>query len=137
MSRQEVRDEYKQAEGSPEGKGRLRRLQQERSRQRMIAAVPTADVVIVNPTHYAVALKYDAPKMRAPRVVAKGIDEVALAIREAARQTRVPLVDAPPLARAMYRGAALEAAVPVALYSAVAQLLGYFYQLTTHSSGAG
>src|SRR3546814_1050481 len=88
MSRQEVRDEYKQAEGSPEGKGRLRRLQQERSRQRMIAAVPTADVVIVNPTHYAVALKYDAPKMRAPRVVAKGIDEVALAIREAARQNR-------------------------------------------------
>src|SRR3546814_11297401 len=104
MSRQEVRDEYKQAEGSPEVKGRLRRLQQERSRQRMIAAVPTADVVIVNPTHYAVALKYDAPKMRAPRVVAKGIDDVALAIREAACQKRVPLVAAPPLPRARYRG---------------------------------
>src|SRR3546814_12979013 len=103
----------------------------------MIAAVPTADVVIVNPTHHAVALKYDAPTMRAPRVVAKGIDEVALAIRAAARQNRVPLVEAPPLARALYRGAALDAEVPVALYSAVAQILGYVYQLKSHAYGGG
>lgn len=137
MTRQEVRDEYKQSEGSPEVKGRMRRLQAERSRRRMIAAVPTADVVIVNPTHYAVALKYDAPKMRAPRVVAKGVDEVALAIREAARQHRVPLVEAPPLARALYRGAALDAEVPVALYSAVAQVLSYVYQLKSYANGAG
>src|SRR3546814_16104002 len=102
----------------------------------MIAAVPTADVVIVNPTHYAVALKYDAPKMRAPRVVAKGIDEVALAIREAARQNRVPFVEAPPLARALYRGAALDAQVPVALYSAVAQILGYVEPLKLQSKRA-
>ncbi|NGY06904.1 flagellar biosynthesis protein FlhB [Solimonas terrae] len=137
MTRQEVRDEYKQAEGSPEVKGRIRRLQQERSRRRMIAAVPTADVVIVNPTHYAVALQYDAPKMRAPRVVAKGVDEVALAIREAARAARVPLVEAPPLARALYRGAALDQEVPVALYSAVAQVLTYVYQLKAYARGAG
>lgn len=137
MSRQEVRDEYKQAEGSPEVKGRMRRLQQERSRQRMVAAVPTADVVIVNPTHYAVALKYDAPKMRAPRVIAKGIDEAALVIRELARQNRIPLVEAPPLARALYRGAAIDQEVPVALYSAVAQVLSYVYQLRNYASGAG
>jgi flagellar biosynthetic protein FlhB len=137
MTRQEVRDEYKQAEGSPEVKGRLRRLQAERSRRRMIAAVPTADVVVVNPTHYAVALKYDAPKMRAPRVVAKGVDEVALAIREAARNAKVTIVEAPPLARALYRGAALDAEVPVALYSAVAQILSYVYQLKAYASGAG
>lgn len=136
MTRQEVRDEYKQAEGSPEVKGRIRRLQQERSRRRMIAAVPTADVVIVNPTHYAVALKYDAPKMRAPRVVAKGVDEVALAIRDAAKTHRVPIVEAPPLARALHRGAALDAEVPVALYAAVAQVLTYVYQLKNYAAAA-
>lgn len=137
MTRQEVRDEYRQAEGSPEVKGRIRRLQAERARRRMIAAVPTADAVVVNPTHYAVALKYDAPKMRAPRVVAKGVDEVALAIREAARQHRVPLIEAPPLARALYRGAALDQEIPVALYAAVAQVLTWVYQLRAHAAGAG
>lgn len=137
MTRQEVRDEYKQSEGSPEMKGRIRRVQAEHSRRRMIAAVPSADVIVVNPTHYAVALKYDAPKMRAPRVVAKGVDEVALAIREAARAARVPVVEAPPLARALYRGAALDAEVPVALYSAVAQVLTYVYQLKTYARSAG
>ncbi|WP_020650230.1 flagellar biosynthesis protein FlhB [Solimonas variicoloris] len=137
MTRQEVRDEFKQAEGSPEVKGRLRRLQAERSRRRMIAAVPGADVVVVNPTHYAVALKYDAPKMRAPRVVAKGVDEVALAIREAARQAKVTLVEAPPLARALYRSAALDAEIPVGLYAAVAQVLTYVYQLRQYAAGHG
>ncbi|NKF21703.1 flagellar biosynthesis protein FlhB [Solimonas marina] len=134
MTRQEVRDEFKQTEGSPEVKGRLRRLQAERSRKRMIAAVPEADVVIVNPTHYAVALKYDAQKMRAPRVVAKGVDEVALAIREAAKGARVPLVEAPPLARALYRGASVDQEVPVALYAAVAQVLTYVYQLRQYAA---
>lgn len=137
MTRQEVRDEFKQAEGSPEVKGRLRRLQQEVSRRRMIAAVPGADVVVVNPTHYAVALKYDAQKMRAPRVVAKGVDEVALAIREAARDAKVTIVEAPPLARALYRGAGLDQEVPVALYAAVAQVLTYVYQLRQYASGVG
>ncbi|WP_084197639.1 flagellar biosynthesis protein FlhB [Solimonas soli] len=137
MTRQEVRDEFKQAEGSPEAKGRVRRLQQERSRRRMIAAVPGADVVVVNPTHYAVALKYDAPKMRAPRVVAKGVDEVALAIREAARGAKVAIVEAPPLARALYRGAAIDQEIPVALYAAVAQVLTYVYQLRQYAGGAG
>ena len=129
MSKQEVRDEYKQAEGSPEVKGRIRRLQAERSRRRMMEAVPSADVIVTNPTHYAVALKYDADKMRAPRVVAKGADHVALAIRELAKTYRVPTVEAPPLARALYRGAEVGDEIPMALYAAVAQVLTYIYRL--------
>lgn len=137
MTKQEVREEYKQAEGSPEVKGRIRRLQYERSRQRMMAAVPKADVVIVNPQHYAVALQYKAEKMGAPRLVAKGVDEVALVIRTLAREHQVPIVEAPPLARALYRGTALDQEIPVALYAAVAQVLGYVYQLRDFARGAG
>jgi flagellar biosynthesis protein FlhB len=129
MTRQEVRQEHKEAEGSPEVKGRQRQLQQEVSRRRMMEAVPTADVVVVNPTHYAVALKYDADKMRAPRVVAKGVDLLALSIRELARQHRIPIVDAPPLARALYRNAGIGDEIPANLYAAVAQVLTYIYQL--------
>jgi flagellar biosynthetic protein FlhB len=129
MTRQEVRQEHKEAEGSPEVKGRQRQLQQEVSRRRMMEAIPGADVVVVNPTHYAVALKYDVGKMRAPRVVAKGVDLLALSIRELARQHRIPIVDAPPLARALYRNANVGDEIPANLYAAVAQVLTYIYQL--------
>ena len=135
MSKQEIRDEHKQAEGRPEVKNRIRRLQQEMSQRRMMDKVPSADVVITNPTHYAVALSYSADRMRAPRVVAKGAGEVARRIRELAGEHRVTLVSAPPLARALYRGCELEQEIPAALYAAVAQVLGYVYQLRRWSGG--
>jgi flagellar biosynthetic protein FlhB len=135
MSRQEVKEEHKQAEGSPEVKGRIRQMQQQIANRRMMEKLPTADVVIVNPTHYAVALKYEAGKMRAPRVVAKGLDLMALAIREKAKEHRIPIVSAPPLARALYRGAELEQEIPATLYAAVAQVLTYVYQLRAHIAG--
>ncbi|MES0874101.1 flagellar biosynthesis protein FlhB [Sinimarinibacterium thermocellulolyticum] len=137
MTRQEVRQEHKETEGSPEVKGRQRQLQQQISRRRMMEAVPGADVVVVNPTHYAVALKYDAGKMRAPRVVAKGVDLIALSIRELARRHRIPIVDAPPLARALYRSAGLGDEIPAPLYAAVAQVLTYVYQLRDWRRGPG
>lgn len=135
MSRQEVRDEHKQAEGSPEVKGRIRRMQQEIANRRMMEKLPTADVVIVNPTHYSVALKYEAGKMRAPRLIAKGKDLMAQAIRDKAKEHRIPVVSAPPLARALYRHAALEQEIPVNLYAAVAQVLTYIYQLRQAVAG--
>lgn len=135
MTKQEVRDEYKQSEGKPEVKAKIRRLQQEMANARMMEKVPTADVVVTNPTHYAVALSYSAGKDRAPRVVAKGADELARAIRELAAEHRVPLVEAPPLARALYRGCELDAEIPSALYQAVAQVLSYVYQLREIQSG--
>ncbi len=135
MSRQEVREEHKQAEGSPEVKGRIRRLQQDIANRRMMEKLPTADVVIVNPTHYAVALKYESGKMRAPRVIAKGVDLIAQEIRDKAREHRIPLVSAPPLARALYRGAELDQEIPVNLYAAVAQVLTYIYQLRQYVAG--
>ncbi len=135
MSKQEVRDEYKQTEGRPEIKSRIRRIQQEMSQRRMVDKVPTADVVITNPTHYAVALSYSAGTMRAPRVVAKGQGEMARRIRELAEEHRITLVSAPPLARALYRGCALEQEIPAALYAATAQVLGYVYQLRSWNAG--
>ena len=135
MTKQEVREEYKQSEGKPEVKARIRRLQQEFANARMMEQVPTADVVVTNPTHYAVALSYSAGKDRAPRVVAKGVDEIAARIRELAGQHRVPLVEAPPLARALYRGCDLEDEIPSALYQAVAQVLSYVYQLREMQRG--
>ncbi|SFF43888.1 flagellar biosynthetic protein FlhB [Fontimonas thermophila] len=137
MTRQEVRQEYKEAEGSPEVKGRLRRLQQEVAQRRMMDAVPTADVVVVNPSHYAVALKYESGRMRAPRVVAKGVDLIALTIRELAGRHKVPIVSAPPLARALYRSTRLGDEIPANLYAAVAQVLTYIYQLRNWRSQTG
>ncbi len=137
MTRQEVRQEHKEAEGAPEVKGRQRQLQAQISQRRMMEAVPTADVIVVNPTHYAVALKYDAGKMRAPKVVAKGADLIALSIRELARQHRIPIVEAPPLARALYRGAQIDDEIPANLYSAVAQVLTYIYQLRSWRQKTG
>jgi flagellar biosynthetic protein FlhB len=125
MTRQELRDEAKESEGNPETKRRIRQMQQQIARRRMMQKVPTADVVIVNPTHFAVALKYDPKKMRAPRVLAKGVDLVALNIRRIAEEHRVPLFDSPKLARALYRSTDLDREIPVGLYMAVAQVLSY------------
>jgi len=136
MSKQEVRDEMKHSEGRPEVKGRLRRMQMEMSKRRMMEKVPGADVVVTNPTHYAVALKYSSEGMRAPRVVAKGAGEIAATIRELARQHGIPLVSAPPLARALYRGVQIEQEIPAALYSAVARVLTYVYQLRAWRGGS-
>jgi len=136
MSRQEIRDEMKQSEGRPEVKAKLRRMQMELSKRRMMEKLPGADVVITNPTHYAVALKYDSKGMRAPRVIAKGAGEIAAVIRELARQHRIPLVTAPPLARALYRGVDLEQEIPANLYAAVARVLTYVYQLRAWRGGS-
>lgn len=129
MSREELKQEYKETEGSPEVKGRVRSLQQQMARRRMMQEVPRADVVVTNPTHYAVALRYDEARMRAPVVVAKGADIVAAQIRDVAARHRVPTVEAPPLARALFRSTDLGAPVPAALYVAVAQVLAYVYRL--------
>ena len=129
MTKQEVRDEFKEQEGNPHVKAKIRQIARQLSQRRMMEAVPTADVVVTNPTHFAVALKYEAGKMRAPKVVAKGTDELALKIREIAGAHRVSIVEAPPLARALYRHAELEREIPVNLYAAVAQVLSYVYQL--------
>jgi len=129
MSRAELREELRESEGSPEMKGRIRKAQQELARRRMMQEVPKADVVVTNPTHFAVALRYDEQRMRAPMVVAKGADEVAARIRDVAQQHRVPLFEAPPLARVLHRAVPLGAEIPASLYVAVAQVLTYVYQL--------
>ncbi len=131
MSRQEIRDELKQNEGSPEMKGRVRRAQQAAAKRRMMHEVPKADVVVTNPTHFAVALRYDEQRMRAPVVVAKGMDEVAARIREVAVENRVPIFEAAPLARALHRAVPIGGEIPTSLYVAVAQVLTYVYQLRT------
>lgn len=129
MTRQEVRDENKDVEGKPEVKSRIRRLQQEFAQRRMMEKVPTADVVINNPTHYSVALRYQQETMAAPVVVALGADQIASRIRELAAQHRIPQVTAPLLARALYYNSALEQPIPGSLYAAVAQVLAYLYRL--------
>jgi flagellar biosynthetic protein FlhB len=129
MTREEVREEYKESEGSPETRGRIREAQRALARGRMMQEVPKADVIVTNPTHYAVALKYDDAKMRAPIVVAKGTDLTAARIREIAMENNVPIIEAPPLARALYRTVDLGREVPAALYVTVAQVLTYVYQL--------
>lgn len=136
MTKQELRDEAKEAEGNPELKARVRQVARQMSQRRMMEAVPGADVVVMNPTHYAVAMKYQ-PGMRAPLVVAKGVDEMALAIRALAEKHRVAIVEAPPLARALYRQAQVDQEIPVKLYAAVAQVLSYVYQLRAWVPGRG
>ncbi|HWW29343.1 MAG TPA: flagellar biosynthesis protein FlhB [Steroidobacteraceae bacterium] len=131
MTRQEVRDESKELDGRPETKQRIRQMQQTLARRRMMHKVPTADVVIVNPTHFAVALKYDPNKMRAPRVLAKGVDLVAQNIRRIAEEHRVPVFESPKLARALYRSTDLNKEIPAGLYVAVAQVLSYIFRLRT------
>jgi flagellar biosynthetic protein FlhB len=129
MSREEIRQEFKESEGSPEIKGRIRQLQQQLASQRMMQDVPKADVNVTNPTHFAVALRYDEKRMRAPIVVAKGADLVAARIREIAADHAVPVFEAPPLARVLYRNVDIGAEVPASLYVAVAQVLSYVFQL--------
>lgn len=137
MTRQEIADEQKEMEGRPEVRSRIRALQQETARRRMLADVPRADVVITNPTHFAVALKYDASKMRAPVVLAKGADHVAARIRSVADANRVTLFEAPLLARALYWTTDIGQAIPSQLYLAVAQVLTYVYRLRTVSERGG
>jgi flagellar biosynthetic protein FlhB len=129
MSREEIKQEMKESEGSPEVKGRIRQIQQEMARQRMMQDVPTADVVVTNPTHFAVALRYDEKRMRAPIVVAKGVDLVAARIREVATENQVAIFEAPPLARVLYRNVDIGGEIPSNLYVAVAQVLSYVFQL--------
>jgi flagellar biosynthetic protein FlhB len=129
MSRQDIRDEYKQMEGDPHVKGRIRQMQRAAARRRMMEDVPKADVIVTNPTHYSVALQYDENKMSAPKVVAKGAGLIALRIREIATENRVPILEAPPLARALYRHAEIGQQIPGQLYAAVAEVLAWVWQL--------
>ena len=129
MSRQEIKEEAKESDGSPEMKGRIRRAQAEMARRRMMHEVPKADVIVTNPTHFAVALRYDEKRMRAPLVVAKGADEIAARIREVATENNVPIFEAPPLARALHRNVEIGGEIPSNLYVAVAQVLTYIYQV--------
>ncbi len=137
MSHQELKQEHKELEGNQEIKAKMRAKMREASKRRMMAAVPTADLVVMNPTHYAVALKYDEQKMGAPRVVAKGADLMALAIRDLATGSKVPVLQAPALARALYAHAELDREIPAALFAAVAQVLAYVYQLRAALVGQG
>ncbi|WP_061241371.1 flagellar biosynthesis protein FlhB [Ectopseudomonas composti] len=137
MTKQEVRDEYKDTEGKPEVKGRIRQLQREMAERRMMQAVPQADVVITNPTHFAVALKYDPENGGAPVMLAKGGDFLALKIREIAQEHQVMVLESPALARAVYYSTELDQEIPAGLYLAVAQVLAYVYQLRQYRAGKG
>ncbi|QIZ77346.1 flagellar biosynthesis protein FlhB [Ferrimonas lipolytica] len=137
MSKQEIKDEYKQSEGKPEVKGRIRQLQREMAQRRMMAEVPKADVVVVNPTHYSVAIKYDRTVNAAPLMVAKGNDEIALKIREIAREYEIPVISSPALARAIYHSTDLDKPIPEGLFTAVAQILAYVFQLKQFRTGRG
>lgn len=129
MSREDLRQEQKESDGDPQVKAQIRRQQQQMAKRRMMAEVPKADIIVTNPTHFAVALKYSDKEMRAPRVIAKGTDLVALRIRALAEEHNIPVLEAPPLTRALYRHTKLDAEIPVALYAAVAEVLAWAYQL--------
>ncbi len=129
MSKQEIKDEHKQVEGDPLVKGRIRQIQMKMAKQRMMADVPDADVVVTNPTHYAVALKYDDKKSNAPMVIAKGIDFLALKIKDIARECDIPIIEDPALARALYDQVEIEQEVPDVFYKAIAEIFTYVYSL--------
>jgi flagellar biosynthetic protein FlhB len=135
MSHQEMKEEFKQLEGNLEVKNKVRAKMREMANRRMLAAVPKADIVVMNPTHYAVALRYDDATMVAPRVVAKGADLMALKIRDIAKESKVPVLQAPPLARALYAHAEIDREVPATLFAAVAQVLAWVYQLRAAMNG--
>ncbi len=137
MSRQDLKDEYKDSEGDPHVKARIRKLRAERAQQRMMANVPEADVVITNPTHFAVALSYKMDDMQAPRLVAKGVDSLAFRIREVAEENDVPVVENPPLARALYAAVEVDEEIPVEHYQAVAEVIGYVMKLKGNIPGDG
>ncbi len=128
MSKQEVKDEYKQMEGDPQIKARIKKLQMEMAQKRMMSEIPTADVVITNPTHYAVALRYDNEKENAPRVIAKGIDNIALKIKEIANENLIQIVENPPLAKELYAKCDLDDIIPENFYKAVAEVLAFVYK---------
>jgi flagellar biosynthetic protein FlhB len=136
MTRQEVIQESKESDGNPQIKGKIRQMQREMARGRMMQNVPTADVIVTNPTHYAVALKY-ADGKGAPRVVAKGVDDVAAKIREMGLENKVPMLEAPALARALFKHTEIDDEIPEKLYSAVAEVLAYVYQLRAYKKGEG
>ena len=137
MTKQEVKDEYKDTEGKPEVKGRIRMLQRESAQRRMMAEVPQADVIVTNPEHFSVALRYNQATDRAPVVIAKGTDHMAMKIREVAREHQITIVPAPPLARALYHTTELEQAIPDGLFTAVAQLLAFVFQLKHYRKQGG
>jgi flagellar biosynthetic protein FlhB len=137
MSHQEVKQEHKEVDGNPQLKGRMRARARELAQRNSIAAVPKADLVVMNPTHYAVAIQYDEGTMRAPRVIAKGADLLAMRIREVATGCKVPVLQSPMLARALYAHAEIDEEIPLALYTAVAQVLAYVYQVKAALNGKG
>lgn len=137
MTKEEVKREYRETEGDPQVKGRIRQLQREQARRRMMAEVPKADVIVTNPTHFAVALRYRESAMRAPMVVAKGSELVAARIVELGRASNVPILRAPPLARALHAHAELGQEIPGALYTAVAEVLAYVFQLSRFEREGG
>ena len=137
MSREDLRQEHKESEGDPHIKAQIRRQQQQMAKRRMMSEVPKADIVVTNPTHFAVALKYVDGDMRAPRVVAKGTDQVAERIREIARENKVAILEAPPLTRALYKHTRLGDEIPTGLYTAVAEVLAWVYQLKRWRSEGG
>lgn len=128
MSKQEIKDEYKQMEGDPQVKARIKRVQMEMSKKRMMSDIPSADVVITNPTHFAVAIRYDTEKENAPKVVAKGVDHLALKIKEIAREHGVQVIENPPLARELYKKCEIDETIPETMYKAVAEVLAFVYQ---------
>lgn len=135
MSKQEMRDELKEVEGNPQIKSRIRRLQRDLLRRQMMREVPKATAVVVNPTHYAVAVRYEMHVMAAPKVVAKGKNYLALRIRQRAVENEVPIVENPPLAQALYKSVEVNQEIPVHLYRAVAEILAYIYRLTSARAG--
>ncbi|KZN39470.1 flagellar biosynthesis protein FlhB [Pseudoalteromonas luteoviolacea S2607] len=137
MTLQEVKDEYKNSEGDPQIKARIRRTQREMSQRRMMQDVPDADVVVTNPTHYSVALKYDTEKAGAPMVIAKGVDELAMQIRKVAKGNEVPIVESPVLTRSLYHTTEVGDQIPEQLFTAVAQVLAYVFQLKKFNKGRG
>jgi len=137
MTKEEIRKESKENEGDPMVKARIRALQREAARRRMMSEIPKADVIVTNPTHYAVALRYKSESMRAPTVVAKGVHLLAARIREVAEEHRIPILEAPPLARALYYHVELESEIPEKLYAAVAEVLAYVFQLKRYKEYGG
>lgn len=137
MSHEEIKQEHKESDGNPHTKGRIRQKQREIAERASVAAVPKADFVVMNPTHYAVALKYDEKTMSAPQVISRGTDLIALKIRDVAKEHDVPVLQSPMLARALYAHAELDQAIPATLYTAVAQVLAYVYRLKAALRGEG
>ncbi|KQQ57141.1 flagellar biosynthetic protein FlhB [Pseudomonas sp. Leaf127] len=137
MTKQEVRDEHKNSEGNPQVKQRIRQLQHDMANRRMMAAIPDADVIITNPTHFAVALKYDPENGGAPQLLAKGVDLIALKIREIGNHNQIMILESPALARSIYYSTELEEEIPAGLYMAVAQVLAYVYQIRQFQAGRG